>query len=114
MRRIKTLLPNNQLIQDMNIDVDVPSFPFKENRHSKGMGLRDDGAYERTFHDILDGNARRGITGLLPANPNAQQIRIAIKATYEELEARYGDIDDIDYLAMGKIVDEFLISRGVP
>ena len=72
------------------------------------------GTYQPAFHDILEGNATRGIVGKLPMNPTAAQIRSAIRATYEEMHEVYGTMDGVDYRAMGDMVDAWVTSKGVP
>lgn len=115
MTKLKIAMTDNDLVQSVIDDVDIPAFPFKRQRHGRGKGLRADGAYEATFHDLLEGNANRGIVGRINwnNNPNPGQIRRAIKLAYEDLHNLHAGADDVDYRAMGELVDKFLESRGV-
>jgi hypothetical protein len=107
--------PSNSLLND-----EIPCFPMKNERYYAGRGVvRPDGTYEPTFHDLLDGNASKGIPSVFTLPPalnagNASHIRLAIKRAHDQMQQLYGEVDDVDYGAMGEVVDDFLLSKGIP
>jgi hypothetical protein len=107
--------PSNSLLND-----EIPCFPMKSERHYAGRGVvRPDGTYEPTFHDLLDGNASKNIPSVFADDPplsmaNAAHIRLAIKRVHDRMQQLYGEIDDVDYGAMGDVVDDFLRTKGIP
>ncbi|HLP84652.1 MAG TPA: hypothetical protein VK157_09915 [Phycisphaerales bacterium] len=113
-----------QYMTNQNANVDVPSFPFKYERHGAGKGAILDAAgneigYEATFHDVLEGNASRGIASLRPPvtqvpATDAANMRQALRRVYNDMHDAYSARDNVDYRAMGDLVDEFLARNGVP
>lgn len=99
VQKLQELLPNELRLQTIDFNNDVPSFPFMTKRHSRGRGMRAEGVYEPTFHDLWDGNNNRGVPALLvwDPEPSAGQIRAAIKSAHEEMHRRFGTTDNIDY-----------------
>jgi len=41
-------------------------------------------------------------------------LKSALRTTYNEMQSLYGAADDVNYQAMGDIVDEFFTRNGVP
>ena len=107
--------PSNSLLNE-----EIPCFPMKNERHYAGRGVvRPDGTYEPTFHELLDGNASKNIPSVFADDPplsmaNAAHIRLAIKRVHDRMQQLYGEIDDVDYGAMGDVVDDFLRTKGIP
>lgn len=109
--------PSNDVLNNQ-----IPCFPMKNERHYAGRGVvRPDGTYEPTFHDLIEGNSQpdRLVQSVFDRSPaldrtNPAHIRLAIKRAHDRMQQLYGDVDEVNYSAMGEIVDNFLLSKGIP